>query len=145
MDVNYFGPLRMLQSFTDILAANGGSGRERWIIRGAHQLAVSSTYSASKAALHSLTQASRLLFAARGIAVFRVYAGPVDTDMAKDLAFPKTLPGEVAEAILNGVEAGKTHIFPHPFAEAFGQQFLSSPDASEQQVVAMLSGAQAAA
>jgi len=145
MDVNYFGPLRMLQSFTDILAANGGAVVNVGSSAGLTNLPFLPTYSASKAALHSLTQASRLLFATRGIAVFGVYAGPVDTDMAKDLAFPKTSPGDVAEAILNGVEAGNTHIFPDPFAEACGQQFLSSPDASEQQVVAMLSGAQAAA
>ena len=117
----------MLQSFTDILAANGGAVVNVGSSAGLTDFRLLPTYSASKAALHSLTPASRLLFATRGIAVFGVYAGPVDTDMAKDLAFPKTSPREVAEAILNGVEAGNTHIFPDPFAEALGSSFCPPP------------------
>src|SRR5207248_424450 len=69
------------------------------------------TYSASKSALHSLTQAARILLGAQGTSVFGVYAGPVDTDMARELALPKTSPRDVAFAILDGIEAGQEDIF----------------------------------
>jgi NAD(P)-dependent dehydrogenase (short-subunit alcohol dehydrogenase family) len=88
-------------------------------------------------ALHSLTQASRALLAARGVAVFGVYAGPVDTDMNKGMAFEKTSPQDAAQGILDGIEAGDDDIFPDPFAAAFGEQFHSSPKRSERQMAAM--------
>jgi NAD(P)-dependent dehydrogenase (short-subunit alcohol dehydrogenase family) len=92
----------------------------------------------SKAALHSLTQAARILLAEQGTSVFGVYAGPVDTDMTRDLALPKTSPRDVAFAILDGIEAGQEDIFPDPFAVDFGRQFESSPKTSERQVTAMI-------
>ncbi len=101
------------------------------------------TYSASKAALHSLTQGARMLLAAQGTSVFGAYLGPIDTDMSRALAFPKTSPRDAALAILDGVEAGQEDIFPDPFAREFGRIFQSSPKASERQVVAMASAAAA--
>jgi NAD(P)-dependent dehydrogenase (short-subunit alcohol dehydrogenase family) len=95
------------------------------------------TYSASKAALHSLTQAARTLLGPQGTSVFGVYPGPVDTDMARELAPPKTLPSDVAFAILEGIEAGQEDIFPDPFAVEFGRQFESSPKTAERQFAAM--------
>ncbi len=75
------------------------------------------TYNASKAAQHSLTQASRALLAGRGVTVHGVYPRPVDTDMTKDLPpqFEKTPPEDVANEVLDGVEAGTEDIFPDPF------------------------------
>ena len=124
MEVNYFGPLQLLQRIPFL-----------------------PTYSASKAALHSLTQAARILLGAQGTSVFGVYAGPVDTDMVRELALPKTSPRDVAFAILDGIEAGQEDIFPDPFAVEFGRQFGSSPKAAERQngatMAAMLSGSAA--
>ena len=102
------------------------------------------TYSASKAAQHSLTQASRALLP--GVTVHGVYAGPVDTDMVKDLPpqFEKTPPEDVANAVLDGVEAGNEDIFPDPFAVAFGEQFHASPKTAERQAAGLVSGARAA-
>ena len=70
-----------------------------------------------------------------------VYPGPVDTDMAKGLEMDKATPAEVANAILDGVESGAADIFPDAFAVGFGQQFQSSPKASEEQLAAMLAQA----
>jgi NAD(P)-dependent dehydrogenase (short-subunit alcohol dehydrogenase family) len=146
MEVNYFGALRMLQGFTDTLVRRGGAIVNIGSAAGLTNVPIQPTYSASKAALHSLTQASRALLAARGVAVFGVYAGPVDTDMVKDLPpqFEKTPPEDVASEILDGVEGGDEDIFPDPFAVAFGEQFHSSPKSSERQAAALVSSAQAA-
>ena len=144
MQVNYFGPLELLQCLAPTLARNGGGA----VINigsaaGLTSLPFLPTYSASKAALHSLTQAARVLLGAQGTAVFGVYAGPVDTDMVRELAFPKASPRDVAFAILDGIEAGQEDIFPDPFAKDFGRLFESSPKASERQIAAMVSGSAA--
>jgi NAD(P)-dependent dehydrogenase (short-subunit alcohol dehydrogenase family) len=96
------------------------------------------TYSPSKAALHSLTQAARVLLGTHGTSVFGVYPGPVDTDMVRELTMPKASPRDVAFAILDGLESGQEDIFPDAFARDFGREFLSSPKASERQVAAMV-------
>jgi NAD(P)-dependent dehydrogenase (short-subunit alcohol dehydrogenase family) len=148
MEVNYFGPLHLLQGLAPTLARNGGGA----VINigsaaGLTNLPFVPTYSASKAALHSLTQAARILLEAQGTAVFGVYPGPVDTDMSREVALPKASPRDVAFAILDGVEAGQEDIFPDAYAVDFGQQFESSPKASERQMAAltaaMLSGSTA--
>lgn len=148
MDVNYFGPLQLVHRLAPTLARNGGGAVVNiGSAAGLTSVPFFPTYSASKAALHSLTQAARVLLAPQGTSVFGVYAGPVDTDMTRELALPKTPPREVALAILDGIEAGHEDIFPDPFALEFGRQFASSPKASEQQMAemtaAMLSGSAA--
>ena len=137
MEVNYLGPLRMLQRFADTLAQRGGT-----IVNVNSGAALASapilpTYSASKAALHSLTQASRALLAARGVTVYGVYSGPIDTDASKGLEIEKSSPQDSANGILDGVEASNEDIFPDPWAVAFGEQFNSSPKDAERQAAAM--------
>lgn len=143
MEVNYFGPLRLLQRFADTLAQRGGAVVIIGSLAGLTNIPFMPTYSASKAALHSLTQALRVLLAPRGVAVLGVYPGPADTDMTKGFALEKASAEDVANATLDGVEAGTEDIFPDPFAVAFGEQFHSSPKGSERQVAAMMSGAPA--
>ncbi len=138
MEVNYFGPLQLVHRLAPTLARNGGGA----VINvgsaaGLTSLPFVPTYSASKAALHSLTQAARILLWAQGTSVFGVYAGPVDTDMARGLPFPKTPASDVAAAILDGIEAGEEDIFPDPFSADFGRRFRSSPKASERQIAEM--------
>jgi len=67
--------------------------------------------------------------------------GPVDTDMTRGVALPKTPARDVASAILDGVEAGREDIFPDAFSAGFGQQFESSPEASERQSAAITAAA----
>ena len=148
MEVNYFGPLQLFHRLAPTLARNGGGAIVNiGSLAGLTNLPIVPTYSASKAALHSLTQAARTLLAPQGTSVFGVYPGPVDTDMNRELAMPKASPRDVAFAILNGIEAGQEDIFPDPFSVEFGRQFESSPKIAERQfaamAVALLSGAAA--
>src|SRR3989441_5353943 len=138
MEVNYFGPLQLLHRLAPTLARNGGGAVVNiGSLAGLTSIPFFPTYSASKAALHSLTQAARILLGTQGTSVFGVYPGPVDTDMAREVALPKTSPRDVAFAILHGIEAGQEDTFPDPFAVDFGRRFESSPKASERQVAAM--------
>jgi NAD(P)-dependent dehydrogenase (short-subunit alcohol dehydrogenase family) len=140
MEVNYFGTLRMLSSFADPLARRGGVIVNIGSAAGLTNVPIQPTYSASKAAQHSLTQAFRALMAPRGVTVHGVYPGPVDTEMTRDLPpqFEKTSPEDVAKAVLDGVEAGDEDIFPDPFAAAFGERFHASPKNVERQMAAMV-------
>ncbi|HET7539849.1 MAG TPA: SDR family oxidoreductase [Polyangiaceae bacterium] len=139
MEVNYFGALQVLLEFAAILARNGGGGLVNVSsAAGLTNVPLFPTYGASKAALHSLSQCARVLLGAQNTAVFGVYPGPVDTDMVRDLALPKTSAREVASAILEGVESGQEDIFPDSFAQEFARQFESSPKASERHMAAMV-------
>jgi NAD(P)-dependent dehydrogenase (short-subunit alcohol dehydrogenase family) len=138
MEVNYFGPLQLLQRLAPTLARNGGGAVVNiGSIAGLTNFPFIATYSASKAALHSLTQAARFLLGAQGTSVFGVYPGPVDTDMSRDAPLAKTSPRDVAFAILDGIEAGRADIFPDSVGMDFGRQFESSPKTSERQMAAM--------
>jgi NAD(P)-dependent dehydrogenase (short-subunit alcohol dehydrogenase family) len=139
MEVNYFGPLNLLKQFAPTLKKNGGGSVVNVSsVGGLTNFPFYPTYSASKAAIHSLTQGARMLLGAEGIKVSGVYPGPVDTDMARGIDLEKATPQDVADAILNGVEQGEDDIFPDPFAEQFARQYQSSPKASEKQIASML-------
>ena len=139
MEVNYFGPLQLIQRLAPTLARNGGGAVVTISsVAGLTNFPILPTYIASKAALHSLTQATRALLGAQGTAVFGVYPGPVDTDMSRELQVPKAAPRDVASAILDGIEAGRADIFPDRFAVDFGRQFEASPKAAERQFAAMV-------
>ncbi|NKB72884.1 MAG: SDR family NAD(P)-dependent oxidoreductase [Candidatus Latescibacteria bacterium] len=130
---------RLSQAFAPILAANGGGGLVNVIsVAGLVNFPLFITYSASKAALHSLTQALRLELAGQGVFVAGVYPGPVDTDMAADVPFEKTSPAVVADNILQGLEAGQEEIFPDGMAGEMGAGYEQSPKGLEQKVATMV-------
>ena len=139
MEVNFFAPLHLIQRFAPVLKKNGGGAVVNVVsVGGLTNFPVFPTYSASKAAIHSLTQGTRMVLAAQGTRVFGVYPGPVDTDMARAIDLPKATPRSVADTILTGIEQGREDIFPDPFAEQFGQVFLDSPKESERQITALV-------
>lgn len=97
------------------------------------------TYSASKAAVHSLTQAMRFALRDAHISVHGVYPGPVDTDMAANNPFDKTSAPDVANAILDGVEQGVEEILPDAMSVQMGAGYEAGPKGLELQVAQMAS------
>ena len=89
-------------------------------------------YSASKAALHSMTQSIRGTLKADGISVHGVYPGPVATRMTENSEMETTPAPAVASEILKGIENGVEDIFPDAMAQQIGSLFLSSPKQLEQ-------------
>ncbi|MBD2059486.1 SDR family NAD(P)-dependent oxidoreductase [Oculatella sp. FACHB-28] len=73
---------------------------------------VFSCYSASKAALHSLTQGIRAELAQQGTQVIGVFPGPVDTAMAEAIPAEKIAPSEVAKAALQAIETEIDDVYP---------------------------------
>jgi short-subunit dehydrogenase len=102
-------------------------------------LPVIPAYSISKAAAFNLTQSLRALLAGQGVSVHAVLAGPVDTDMSRDLDIPKASPESVARAILDGLHNGEEDIFPDPMAQSMAESWRSSAaKALERQFAALL-------
>jgi short-subunit dehydrogenase len=73
------------------------------------------------------------------VSVHAVLAGPVDTDMSRDLDIPKASPESVARAILDGVQNGEEDIFPDPMAQSMAEAWRSgATKALERQFAALL-------
>jgi NAD(P)-dependent dehydrogenase (short-subunit alcohol dehydrogenase family) len=98
-------------------------------------------YSISKAAAFSLSQSLRALLAGQGVTVHDVLAGPVDTDMSRDLDAPKASPESVARATFDGVDNGDEGIFPDPMSESMADSWRSgAAKALERQYAALTEG-----
>jgi NAD(P)-dependent dehydrogenase (short-subunit alcohol dehydrogenase family) len=133
-EVNVLGALAVTQAFAPILARNGGGAVANVSsVAGLVAFDILTSYSASKAALHSVTQATRASLKGQGTYVAGIYPGPVDTDMAKVIEMEKATPAAAADAILDGLEAGDEEIFPDPLSRQAGPLFFASPKALERQ------------
>jgi NAD(P)-dependent dehydrogenase (short-subunit alcohol dehydrogenase family) len=114
--VNLFGPYQLTQAFLPALTRSRGAVVNVLSLAAVASLPISPAYSLSKAAALSLSQSMRALLAGQGIRVHAVLAGPIDTEMSRDLDIPKAAPEAVARAIFTGVERGEEDIFPDPLS-----------------------------
>ena len=139
MDVNYFGTLAMIRAFSPALKANGGGAIVNLGSIASHvNFPVLGSYSASKAAVHSLTQGVRAELDAQGTRVVGVYPGPVDTDMTEPIDMPKVPPAQIAEAALRAVSNGVADVYPDDMATDLRAQMFRDPAAVEKQIGQML-------
>ena len=137
--VNLFGTYRVTQAFLPALTRSRGAIVNVGSVTAFAALPLIPAYSISKAAAFSLSQSMRALFAGRGVTVHAVLAGPVDTDMSRDLDIPKASPESVARAILDGVQNGEDDIFPDPMAASMAESWRTgAAKALERQFAALL-------
>ena len=101
-------------------------------------------YSISKAAAYSLTQVLRAVLAPKGVRVHAVLAGPLDTEMSKDLDIPKTAPEAVAAEIMAAVADGVEDIFPDAAAAVLAAGWFDAPVTAMQRELAGMVGMVAA-
>ncbi len=116
--VNLYGTLDVTRAFLPLLTRSRGAVVNIVSLGAVAAVPVLPAYSVSKAASLSLTQSLRALLAGRGVSVYAVMPGPIDTDMVRDLAIPKTPPEDVARGTLDGVERGDEEIFPDPMSQS---------------------------
>ena len=112
--VNLFGPWGVTRAFLPLLTRTNGAVVNVLSTAAAAAVPVIPAYSASKAAAWSLSQSLRALVAPRGISVHAVIAGPMDTEMSREVPVAKASTESVARAILDSVQAGEDDIFPDP-------------------------------
>ena len=137
--VNLFGTHGVSMAFLPLVARSQGAIVNVLSLSGLASVPFSPAYSISKAATFSLTQSLRALWAGRGVKVHAVLAGPVDTDMTRDLDIPKTSPELVARSIFDGLEKGEEEIFPDPMSQSIAEGWRNGvAKALEQQFAAFL-------
>jgi NAD(P)-dependent dehydrogenase (short-subunit alcohol dehydrogenase family) len=130
--VNYFAPLRLVRAFAPVLKANGGGAVVNInSIASLVSFPLGPTYSASKAAGHSLTIAQRRELRAQGTLVVGVYPGPIDTDMAEKVTLPKVPPSEVGAAVLAALRSGREDVFPDPLSDQLARAVQADAKAVE--------------
>ena len=118
MNTNYFGTLDVIRRFLPVLETKPDAAIVNVVTIAAFvSFPGLGGYSASKAALFSLSQGLRIELAPRGISVHTVNPGPIDTDMAKDLVMDKTSAEETARNIVAGLENDEAEIFPDPASQ----------------------------
>jgi NAD(P)-dependent dehydrogenase (short-subunit alcohol dehydrogenase family) len=118
METNFFGPLRMARAFAPILRGNGGGTLVNVLsVLSFVAMAEGATYSASKSAAWSLTNALRLELRQQGTLVIAVHAGFIDTDMSAGVSAEKISPQSVAEQIVAAIEEDTEEVLADPTSQ----------------------------
>lgn len=128
MDINVYGLIHMAQAFAPVLKANGGGVFAQLNSVVSMKCFVNfATYSASKAASYSITQALREMLGEQGTIVLSVHPGPIATDMgdAAGLTEVAEPPSLVAEGIIEALKNGDFHVFPDSMAKQIGSAYKS--------------------
>jgi short-subunit dehydrogenase len=135
LEVNYFGPLNLMRAFCKTLIKNQNAAIANIIsIGGLSPFPLCATYSASKAAAHSLTQSVRAELMPHGVSVFGIYPGPIDTDMADGVDLVKETPASAAARIFDGIEQGIEDITTDDFADNFVKKLRLNAKAVEKDI-----------
>ena len=141
MDVNYFGLLRLAQEFGPALRARGADGPASavaWVnVLSIYALAnfpPHGTFSASKAAAHSLAQCLRAEMRPAGVRVVNVFPGPIDDEWNQLLPPPKVAAAGLANAIVNALRDGIEDVYPGDVAQEWLARWRDNPKALEREL-----------
>ena len=115
MDVHLYAPLCLIDALLPSMQRSQHPTIVNIISMSAFvNVAGCEAYCTSKAALHAATQGLRLKYP--NIRCVGVYPGPTATDMTAGSPVALADPAESATAIVAGIMAGETSIFPDPAA-----------------------------
>ncbi len=117
IEVNYLGNLAVSRAFAPILGANGGGAMVNVLsILSRINHPGMATYCASKAALHSVTQAFRAQLREQGTFVCAFMPGAVDTRLTAHLPIPKMTTEETATAMIDAIHNDVEDAYPGDMA-----------------------------
>jgi NAD(P)-dependent dehydrogenase (short-subunit alcohol dehydrogenase family)/uncharacterized OB-fold protein len=143
MEINYFGALRLAQAFGPALkgrSADGPTGACAWVnllsIVALANFPPHGTYSASKAAAHSLSQCQRAELRGAGIRVINAFPGPIDDEWNQHLPPPKVTPAALAAAIVKALRDGVEDIYPGDVAQEWLERWRDNPKVLERELAA---------
>jgi NAD(P)-dependent dehydrogenase (short-subunit alcohol dehydrogenase family)/uncharacterized OB-fold protein len=141
MDVNYFGLLRLAQAFAPALQARAADqpvNAIAWVnILSIFALAnypPHGTYSASKAAAYSLSQALRAQLRPAGVRVINVLPGPIDDEWDQLEMPPKLSPASLAAAVVGALKGSVEDVYPGDVAQDWVARHLDNPKVLEREV-----------
>ena len=119
LETNYLSLVSMTQAFAPVLKRNGGGACINVLSVFSYVATpVITTYSASKAAAWSFTNAARIELGRRGTQVVGVHPGPVDTEMTAAFDLDKIPPATVATTALDALEAGEPEAVVDDYSSA---------------------------
>jgi NAD(P)-dependent dehydrogenase (short-subunit alcohol dehydrogenase family)/uncharacterized OB-fold protein len=143
MDVNYFGLLRLAQEFGPAMRSRGADGSASavaWVnllsIYALANFPPHGTFSASKAAAHSLAQCLRAEMRPAGVRVVNVFPGPVDDEWNQLLPPPKLGPAALAKAVVGALRDGIEDVYPGDVAQEWLARWRDNPKALERELSA---------
>lgn len=143
MDINYFGLLRLAQEFGPALkgrSADGVTNACAWVnllsIYALSNFPPHGTFSASKAAAHSLAQCLRAEMRAAGIRVVNLFPGPIDDEWNQNLPPPKVAPAALASAIVKALRDGVEDVYPGDVAQEWLERWRDNPKVLERELAA---------
>ncbi len=143
MDVNYFGLLRLAQEFGPAMRSRGADGKASavaWVnllsIYALANFPPHGTFSASKAAAHSLAQCLRAEMRPAGVRVVNVFPGPLDDEWNQLLPPPKLAPAALAKAIVGALRDGLEDLYPGDVAQEWLARWRDNPKALERELSA---------
>ncbi len=143
MDINYFGLLRLAQEFGPALKARSADGETHaaaWVsllsVYALSNYPPHGTFSASKAAAHSLAQCLRAEMRPSGIRVINVFPGPIDDEWNQNLPPPKVAPAALASAIIKALKEGIEDVYPGDVAREWLERWRENPKVLERELAA---------
>jgi NAD(P)-dependent dehydrogenase (short-subunit alcohol dehydrogenase family) len=143
MDVNYFGLLRLAQEFAPVMRARGADGQSSavaWVnllsIYAHANYPPHGTFSASKAAAHSLAQCLRAEMRPAGVRVVNVFPGPIDDEWNQLLPPPKVSAAALAKSMVKALQDGIEDVYPGDVAQEWLERWRDNPKALERELSA---------
>ncbi|MDQ5847662.1 MAG: SDR family NAD(P)-dependent oxidoreductase [Pseudomonadota bacterium] len=143
MDVNYFGLLRLAQEFGPAMRSRGADGQSSavaWVnllsIYALANFPAHGTFSASKAAAHSLSQCLRAEMRPAGVRVVNAFPGPIDDEWNQLLPPPKVSPSALASAVVKALQEGVEDLYPGDVAQEWLERWRDNPKALERELSA---------
>jgi NAD(P)-dependent dehydrogenase (short-subunit alcohol dehydrogenase family)/uncharacterized OB-fold protein len=147
MEINYFGLLRLAQAFGPAMRSRGADGQSSavaWVnllsVFALSNFPAHGTFSASKAAAHSLSQCLRAEMRAAGVRVINLFPGPIDDEWNQTLPPPKLAPAAIARAVVDALRDGVEDVYPGDVAREWRERWMDSPKVLEREL-ALGSGA----
>ncbi len=145
LETNVLGGLTMIRELAPALAAHGGgavvnvlSAMSWFGVKGA------GAYHLSKAAAWAMTNGVRLELADQGTLVTAVHLGLADTDMSAGWQVDKISPSALADAALDGVEAGSDEVLADQWSRDIKARLPLAPEEFDAAMARALAGLTAA-
>ena len=143
MEINYFGLLRLAQAFGPALkgrSSDGATHATAWVnllsIFALANFPSQGTFSASKAAAHSLAQCLRAEMRPAGIRVINVFPGPIDDEWQQQVPPPKVAPDALTSAIVKALRDSVEDVYPGDVAQEWFQRWQENPKVLERELAA---------
>ena len=135
--------MRLAQAFGPALkgrANDGATHATAWVnVLSIYALAnypAHGTFSASKAAAHSLAQCLRAEMRPAGIRVVNVFPGPINEEWNQQMPQPKLTPAALAAAIVKALRDGVEDVYPGDIAQEWLQRWRDNPKVLERELAA---------